>query len=259
MAKKALSGSDIAILVLMSVGILAGMLGLFGLLDGLREVAASGGVTLAVAVAGLAVVLMARAVLRGSGGSGSEAVPTPKTAVTSSKSLVGRESTALRPILPGVPVHGTVDLALRATGAALAPRPLDTQALLITLMQADSAGQWYRLWLRTGGLETITGRVVLDPANYAAATWEGVPLTYACARALDIAGRLSQRYDIWPLTVGMLSIGLVADPSAGAAQALGPADRDEVLEILQADVLGVRLTGLEHILRQVLAETGVHS
>ncbi|WP_040815646.1 hypothetical protein [Nocardia concava] len=251
MAKKTLSVTDIVILVLMSAGILAGMLGLFGLLDGLREIAAAGGVTVAVAVSGLVLILAARASLRGA------AARPPKTAVTAQKSAT--EATALRRILVGVPVQGTVDLALRATGAAVAPRALDTQALLITLMRADSAGQWYRLWLRAGGLETITGRVVLDPVDYAAATWEGIPLTYACARALDIAARLSQRYDIWPLTVGMVSIGLVADPSAGAAQALGTADRDEVLEILQADVLGVRLTGIEHILRQVLAETGVHS
>lgn len=247
MAKKTLSVTEIAVLVLMSVAILAAMLGLFGLLDGLRGLAAIGGLTLAAAAAGLALVLMVRAALQS------------KTAVPAAKPVARPEPIALRPMLVGVPVHGTVDLSLRATGAALAPRALDTQALLITLMRADSAGQWYRLWLRTGGLETITGRVVLDPANYAAATWEGVPLTYACARALDIAGRLSQRYDIWPLTVGMVSIGLVADPSAGAAQALGPADRDEVLEILQSDVLGVRLTGFEHILRQILAETGVHT
>ncbi|MFC9994095.1 hypothetical protein [Nocardia sp. NPDC127526] len=158
--------------------------------------------------------------------------------------------------LVGVPLHSTVELALRAAGAQTAPRPVDTQHLLVTLMRADSSGQWYRLWLHAGGIKTITGKIVLDPSNYTAATWEGVPLTYACARALDIGARLSRRYDIWPLTVGVLTIALVADQSSGAAQALADGiDRDTLLDILQTDVLGVGLGSLADTLNAVLSET----
>ncbi|MFB8004068.1 hypothetical protein [Nocardia sp. NPDC056000] len=177
-------------------------------------------------------------------------------AETSESEPAGSSAVAVPAMLGDVRLHSTVELALRSAAAQTAPRPLDTQVLFLTLMRADSSGQWYRLWLHTGGARRITARPAQDPTNYTAATWQGYPLTFATARSLDIAARLSRRYDIWPLTVGMLAIALIADPASGAVRALGPnADRRAILDVLQTDVLGVELTDLTLVLAAVLHET----
>ncbi|MEV6773549.1 hypothetical protein AB0N05_33450 [Nocardia sp. NPDC051030] len=254
MAKKAVALlariAELLVGIIAYVTVILGITGVLAMIVGIAKLSSdkdastgafkAGGVALGVAVLGLVLIVSISSRLP-------ERPPKPAPAPSRKPQAPG--------FLVGVPMHSTVELALRAAAAQTIPEPLNTQRLLVTLMRADSSGQWYRLWLHAGGIKAITGKFVLDPTNYTAATWDGVPLTFACARALDISARLSHRYDIWPLTVGMVTIGLIADQSSGAAQALTDnLDRETLLEILQTDVLGVRLTNLDDTLTTILSE-----
>lgn len=158
-------------------------------------------------------------------------------------------------MLRGVELHGSVATALRTAGAQVSGRPIDTRDLLVALMRVD-AGEWGRLWLHCGDPDQIAGKIVLDPATGSSASWEGVPLTDSCATALDIGVRLAHRYHMWPLPAGLLALALVADESTAAAQALGEnLDRAELLQLLQSDILGVSLSGIDTVLPAVVAES----
>lgn len=156
-------------------------------------------------------------------------------------------------ILIGVPVHTTVAAALRQAGHEASPDPVDTRLLMAMLMRLDLSGSWERVRLRCGDFDAIAAAPVSDPPSRGGRRWEEVPLTDACAVALDTAARLAHRHRMWPLPVGLVAVALLADPAAGAARALG-AERAAVLDILQADVLGVTLDGLTGTLPAVLAE-----
>ncbi|WP_433597601.1 tetratricopeptide repeat protein [Nocardia sp. CA-135953] len=96
----------------------------------------------------------------------------------------------------------------------------------------------------------------MDPADGASVTWENVPLTDTCAMGLDVGWRIASRYGMRHLSVGLVAIGLVADPASGAAQALGDGlERDALLEKLQSDILGSPLSQLETVLPRLVAES----
>ncbi|GAB2719141.1 hypothetical protein [Nocardia thraciensis] len=156
----------------------------------------------------------------------------------------------------GGELHESVTVALRTAGSRVSPRPVDTRDLLVALMRADVAGAWDRVWLHCGDPDGIAGKTVLDTANGSSASWEGVRLTDSCATALDIAGRLAHRYDLWPLPAGVLALALVADENCAAARALDGLARAELLSLLQSDVLGLPLGGIESALRQFAAGAG---
>ncbi|WP_280265976.1 hypothetical protein [Nocardia wallacei] len=157
-------------------------------------------------------------------------------------------------VLDGVELHESVVVALRTAGSRVPRRPVDTRDLLVALMRADTAGAWDRVWLHCGDPDGIAGKVVLDAANGSSASWEDVPLTDSCATALDIAGRLAHRYNLRPLPVGVLALALVADESSAAARALDGLERAELLRLLQSDVLGLPLGGIETTLPRLVAE-----
>ncbi|WP_062989202.1 hypothetical protein [Nocardia anaemiae] len=147
--------------------------------------------------------------------------------------------------------------ALRAAGGRAATGPVDTRELLVALMRADAPVAWHRIWLHVGDADAVTGKVVVDPNTCGEQSWEDIQLTQTCSVALDVAWRLTCRYNMWPLPVGILAIGLVADDSSAAAQALrdGGLSREELLDLLQSDILGVPLIGLDTILPTVSAES----
>ncbi|WP_433597583.1 hypothetical protein ACQPXH_20485 [Nocardia sp. CA-135953] len=134
---------------------------------------------------------------------------------------------------------------------------MDTRDVLVALMRADSPGAWHRIWLHAGDADAVAGKVVIDPNTASERSWEHIQLTQTCSMALDVAWRLTYRYNMWPLPVGILAIGLVADDSSAAAQALrdGGLSREELLDFLQSDILGVPLNGLDTILPTVSAES----
>ncbi|GEM31813.1 hypothetical protein NN3_28200 [Nocardia neocaledoniensis NBRC 108232] len=154
-----------------------------------------------------------------------------------------------------VPPHPTVVNALRQARSAAGARPVDTRDLLVALMRVDTSGSWDRISLHCGDDVGIAGKIVLDPATGGASQWEGIRLTDSCAAALETAARLAHRYNMHAIPTGMLALGLVADPDTAAARALSDGlSREQLLAAVQADVLGVTLSGLSRELRRPQAE-----
>ncbi|MGW4353014.1 hypothetical protein ACWELJ_13100 [Nocardia sp. NPDC004582] len=163
-------------------------------------------------------------------------------------------------VLAGAPIHSTVVAALRTAAAKRVPDPVDTHSLLAALMRADASGDWSRICLNAGDVDAVENKLVVDRAGGGPWHWENIRLTVQCAIALDVAGRLATRYRLWPIPVGLVVLGLIADHSSGAAQALRDGmHRRELLALVQSDVLGVTLSGIDYTLPTVLNEaTAVH-
>lgn len=160
-------------------------------------------------------------------------------------------------VLAGVPLHSTVVAALRGAAATRVPDPVDTHTLLVEIMRADMTGDWSRICLHAGDIEAIADKLVIDPVTVGVWHWENIQLTDRCAMALDIAWRLAHRYGLWPVPAGLVVLGLVADDSAAAARALRDGmSRPQLLELVQSDVLGTTLSGIDHTLATVLGESG---
>lgn len=156
-------------------------------------------------------------------------------------------------VLAGAPLHSTVIAALRSAGQRIS-HPVDTRDLLVALIQADESAVWSRILLHTGDIDAIAGKIALDPVNRGSDDWYGMPVTGTCAAALDSAGRLAQHYGLWPLPPGILALGLIADESSSAAQVLGDGlERGELLRLIQSEVLGTSLFGLEAALPGIVA------
>ncbi|MFJ1459342.1 hypothetical protein [Nocardia sp. N2S4-5] len=150
-------------------------------------------------------------------------------------------------VIVDLPLHPTVGNALWQARADAGSRPIDTRDLLVALMRVDTSSRWNRISLHCGDFEIIAGKVVLDPVTHSSSHWEGIRLTDSCAAALRTAVRLARRYNLPGVPAGMLALGLIADGSTAAAQALGDGlRRDELLDLVQADVLGISLSGLEN-------------
>ncbi|MGW4536174.1 hypothetical protein ACWEOI_34970 [Nocardia sp. NPDC004340] len=160
-------------------------------------------------------------------------------------------------VLDGARFHTTVVVALRLAAVARAPAPVDTGDLLVALMRADGSGDWSRICLDTGDADAIERKGMIDRPSRGAGRWENARLTDQCAIALDVSGRLATRYRLWPIPVGLVVLGLIADESAAAARALHSGlQRRELLDRVQSDVLGSMLDGIEYTLPTVLREAG---
>ncbi|MFE5286324.1 hypothetical protein ACFRAQ_15270 [Nocardia sp. NPDC056611] len=163
-------------------------------------------------------------------------------------------------VLDGARFHTTVVVALRLAAVARAPAPIDTGDLLVALLRADGSGDWSRICLDTGDADAIERKGMIDRPSRGAGRWENVRLTDQCAIALEVSGRLATRYRLWPIPVGLVVLGLIADESAAAARALHAGlQRRELLDRVQSDVLGSMLDRIEHTLPTVLREAGVAS
>ncbi|MEU0545940.1 hypothetical protein ABZ319_39325 [Nocardia sp. NPDC005978] len=157
--------------------------------------------------------------------------------------------------LSGIPLHSAVEAALRSASVKRMREPVDTFTLLTELMRADNSGEWSRIWLHTGGIDTIEKKLIADPVTSGGWYWENIALTDRCALALDISWRLAHRYDMLPIPLAMVVLGLVADSSTAAARALHAGlTRTELLSLVQSDVLGTTLSYLERTLGEVLRE-----
>lgn len=155
----------------------------------------------------------------------------------------------------GVPPHSTIITALRLAGRRGEGRPVGTMDLLIAVMNSDMSGQWQRIWLESGSVEAIAARSTHDPDPWPDDIWHGVTLTHTCMVAVEASSLLAARYRLVPMPVGVLVLGLLADPDCAAAGALGePVDRQTLLDLVQDAILGVRLRYLETVLPETLAE-----
>ncbi|UGT61797.1 tetratricopeptide repeat protein [Nocardia asteroides] len=162
----------------------------------------------------------------------------------------------LAPVLSGTAVHGTVQAALRSAGRRRSPEPVDTYTLLVELMRLDFSGDWSRIGLHAPALGAGNLRIT-DPDRGVRRRWEEVALTPACAVALETARHLAQRYNLWPIPVGLVAVALLADPGWSAARAAGGTrDRHALSALIQSEVLGMTLSGVDAALAGALGAAG---
>jgi hypothetical protein len=156
---------------------------------------------------------------------------------------------AVQTPLRDVELAGPVEMAL-ANAAALADRdnrPIDTRSLLLALMDADGHGRWERILFDIGGREAIARAAYYDPPMLPEGQWRSTRITGACATALTTAARIARQYQMLPVPVGVLALGLVADPASAATQALQINDLDRqaaVSTLIQDELIGVSLQDL---------------
>ncbi len=158
--------------------------------------------------------------------------------------------------LGGVELTGPVEMAL-ANAAALAnrdSRTIDTRSLLLALMAADGHGRWERILLDIGGREAIARAAYEDPPMLPEGQWRDLGLTGACTTALRTAARIARQYQMLPVPVGVVALGLIADPVSAAAQTLLIKDLDRqtaISTLIQDELIGVRLRDLRLVIAAV--------
>ncbi|MCK9900556.1 hypothetical protein MXD63_10770 [Frankia sp. Cpl3] len=138
--------------------------------------------------------------------------------------------------------------------------PLDTRVMLLTIWDAHSSGRWSRIWLESRDPETIrrmerAAGAVADPDPAPRGLWLGAPLTGTTRTALLAAEQVSNRWQLGLISPGILALGLVSDPSSSASRALTdgtPLTRRRLLTLIQEDVLGVTLDGLQRELDTIV-------
>jgi hypothetical protein len=156
-------------------------------------------------------------------------------------------------------VHSALTLA--ATGRE-AGSALQTGPVLDALARVDHLGDWSRFWLNAGraediGLADVPDIEVPPPAGTVAMpvkTWRGVALSSAMAESMTLLVRLADGYEMIPVPPGALALALVSVQSGGASQTLlaaGNATHEEFLRIIESDLLGTDLDGLDEVLGAV--------
>lgn len=149
-------------------------------------------------------------------------------------------------------MRSALDLAV--TEAALG-RPVGTARVFLALTQVDSHGDWSRLWLRTGYPASGMWAQARDPAQGdSGATWSGVALSDQLDTCLSLVAELSLGYRLAPVPVGALALALVADGTSGATQILldnAEISHEALLDLIQDELLGVRLDGLTDFLTRM--------
>lgn len=120
-----------------------------------------------------------------------------------------------------------------------------TAELFAALTAADTSGDWLRIQLRTGSAEQL--RAASMTATRPVETIEaGGRLSATAARCLRVAETIAEDYGLQPMPPGVLALGLLAAPiSALTAHLADTADRVAVVDLIQADVMGVELENLD--------------
>jgi hypothetical protein len=130
-------------------------------------------------------------------------------------------------------------------------QPLSTGSVLAALARVDMGNEWQRLWLHSGE----PGRIGLakfpdEQGGTLAVSWADGPVTPAMEQSLTLLDRMCKTYNMAPASPGLLALSLVAYPDSGAARAISRTglDHRQLLEIMQADLIGTHLEGLAGII-----------
>lgn len=153
------------------------------------------------------------------------------------------------------------DTVLRAISLAdedrTEERPLQTGALLAALAEADGLGDWSRLWLHTGTPESIGLAGLSDgppgqlPHVVGCHVWRGLPVSQALWDCLEFAARIVENYEFNVVGPGVLALALVGASSGGAAGALTSGTdvtQAQLVQIIESDLVGSTLEGLDLLL-----------
>ena len=142
-----------------------------------------------------------------------------------------------------------LDRAVERSGSR---HPVDTRDVLLALMEGDPYSEWERVWLRFAGPESVASAVVGDPVGEPGAGWGSASLSVTCCAGLALAVRLAEAYGPGPVSIGVATLGLVANPATAAARALTRGDdrrHPALLESVQESIVGGSLNDLDEVLR----------
>lgn len=140
----------------------------------------------------------------------------------------------------------TATLRLAATR-----RPPDgnlTSGLVVdSAARIDGTSPWWRIWLQAGEPDSLGLADAPDTQDQGVAVrWDDVPLSGDMASAFATLQMLSERYELVPVSTGVLVLALVADPRSGAARALcaNGLPHADLLDLVQESLVGTTLQGL---------------
>lgn len=142
----------------------------------------------------------------------------------------------------------TVVNALEVAAARRDGRPLGTLDVLLGILGIDLTWGWESVQIEASFVSADDLTRYEDPEPEARGAWHNVPLTGTATRALSKASRIAETYKLLPMPGGALALGLLADKSSAASQAMladasiGHAD---LLALIQENVLDTRLDGLD--------------
>lgn len=158
-----------------------------------------------------------------------------------------RERPVAHDVRDGVLLSEAANAALELAASRRHGRPLETFGILQALIAMDTTGAWDTVQLRSTFVAAEASLPFRDRDGMAAGHWRRVPLTAAARAALAFAASTADDYRLFPTPPGLIALGLVADPDAGACRALlDEADigHEELLSLLQDELLDTRLEGL---------------
>ncbi|GAA0436183.1 hypothetical protein Acor_55160 [Acrocarpospora corrugata] len=139
--------------------------------------------------------------------------------------------------------------------------PMDTRDVLIALMRVDTAGEWERLALDFGGIDTVVAADIPDPDPSAAGLWAGAPVTRTCTRAIKAAVALATEAEMVPAPTGALALCVLGEPDTAAARALtgnAPATYSGLIELAQVALLGGTWHDIHAVLLASFAAVSAH-
>lgn len=126
-------------------------------------------------------------------------------------------------------------------------QPVQTGQLLDAIMQTSATADWHRIIVRSGGgidptrLKTSTDPQASDSRFHG--RHGDVRLSDTVTRAFELVSYFDLAYDLSPVTAGITTLALVADPNNSASLALFsgvPSDSEhcQLLDAVQMDLLG---------------------
>jgi Protein kinase domain len=169
--------------------------------------------------------------------------------------VTDRDATTADPLAEVLLTTTTVG-ALELAAARRHDRPLGTLDILFGLIGIDIVADWELVQLRTSFVTPADALRFPDPEPDALGQWRNVLLTTTAFEALSTAGRLAASYRMFPLPPGILALAIVWRADSGASRALleeSDISHADLLQLLQDEVLGTSLQGLDSVLESTPA------
>ena len=155
------------------------------------------------------------------------------------------------------PIGDVVRTAIRTARWTLGQT--HTASLFAALAEADVYRDWERFWLVCGCPTLVKVRTVRDPADPADnefVRWQGLLLTPAAARAVDLADLLCAAYNRDVVDPGLVALALLGDRRSGAAMVLMEGSgltHEDLVDVAQSELVGTQLVDLDTVLERYYA------
>jgi hypothetical protein len=124
---------------------------------------------------------------------------------------------------------------------------IGTVDILAALISIDANSGWESIQLQTTFIATDELTRFPDPTATPGGSWRSKPLTQSALEALETAADIGRSYDLLPVPIGVLALGVVWRPDSGASRALleeSEIDHAKLVALLQSELLNTNLEGL---------------